>query len=148
MNRYIIQIPSNDLYLHIGEETQGPLTLHEVREMFQNAEITRASFLWFAGLEGWVTVGDIPEFDRRITSGSNLPSFPPRAGDFIISLKGKVVPLKIEAIKSLIEHHEYRRADLVFQGGTDQWIRADQHPDIRKLFDNPPPPALSKSPKT
>jgi hypothetical protein len=144
VNRYIIQIPSDELYLHVGEEDLGPLTLNRVREMFQSHEISRATFLWFAGLEGWITVGDIPEFDRRIVGESNLPSFPPRAEDYIISLKGKVVPLKLEAIKALIEHHEYRRADLIFQGESDQWIRADQHPHIRVLFSNPPPPVFAK----
>jgi hypothetical protein len=143
VNSYVVQIPTNDLYLYLDGKPAGPHTMSEVREMFQNHDISRSSLLWFAGLENWITVGDIPEFDRRVISHSSLPSFPPRADDFIISLKGKVVPLKFETIKSLIDHAEFRRADLVFLSGSDKWVRADQHPKVRELFSNPPPPAVT-----
>src|SRR5206468_542806 len=64
---HVIQIPEEGLFLRVDQETIGPLRMNEIRDKFQDSEITRATFLWFAGLDNWITVGDIPEFDRRIS---------------------------------------------------------------------------------
>ena len=40
----------------------GPYTLAQVKEYFDNGEVTLEDEAWFDGCEDYVTVGDIPNF--------------------------------------------------------------------------------------
>ena len=63
---------------HIAEggETKGPFSKAKMGRMVTSGELSRDSFVWTAGQDGWKTADDVPELARLFTI---LPPPPPGA---------------------------------------------------------------------
>lgn len=58
-------------YLHNGTESSGPFNIEELKAK----KITKASPVWFEGMQHWKTAGDIPELNHLFMV--NPPAFSP-----------------------------------------------------------------------
>jgi len=53
-------------YVHGPQgQTLGPYTVEELRLALQKGNLTRTTYCWKTGLEAWIYLYQIPEFDRR-----------------------------------------------------------------------------------
>lgn len=139
-----LTIPEKNLYILVGDQRHGPFSMEELRRKFTKGEILRGTYLWYPGLENWITIGDVPEFDRRdAPAPTSIPGGPSEQNQFWIYDQNKVVAIVAEALRESIRANKFRRADLVFDEGHNKWMRADQHPELGRFFRPavPPPPS-------
>lgn len=139
-----LSIPEKNLYVLLGDQRHGPFSMEELRAKFAKGEIVRGTYLWYPGIENWITVGDVPEFDRRDAPvPTSTPETPSEQNQFWIYDQGKVVAIVAEALRESIRANKFRRADLVFDESHNKWMRADQHPQLGHFFRPavPPPPS-------
>jgi hypothetical protein len=134
MGLHSLNTPHKDLYVLIDRVKTGPLTIGDVRKLFSEEKVTRATPLWYPGLLNWVTVGDIAEFNRRVSSGP--PPIPKSVENAAlwVHFQDQVIALTVEQLSKLVTDRKFRRADYTYHAETKSWVRADQHPLLTKIF--------------
>lgn len=135
-----LKVPNDGFYLLVGEQRIGPISLDEVKAKFDAKVITRSSYVWYAGLANWITVGDLPTFDRRDAAAPPEQKVPSQGTQLWVFDRGKVVAIDEAQLRSQIQANNFRRADLIFVDETKEWVRADQHPKFGALFTRNAPP--------
>lgn len=134
MGLYELKTPQRDLYILLDRVKTGPLTLAQVKEMFDKTQINRTTPLWYPGLLNWVTVGDIPDFNRRISTGP--PPIPAAATQAAlwIHFQEQVVAMTVDQIDKLVKDKKFRRGDWAYDAERGSWLRADQHPLLTHVY--------------
>jgi hypothetical protein len=140
------RIPEDGIHLHLNGESIGPFSLEYIVQKFNAGELERNTPLWFEGLKHWIAVGDVPGIDRRKAQEpvAQVPQ-KDRPDALIIQLKGVALPISPGSLKAMVQNHDYRRTDLVYDDASNGWVRADQHDEVRAFFGAPPPPPPKKS---
>lgn len=146
MPQSLLHIPERGLYLLMGDQRQGPFTMHQLQEKFAQSAISRATYLWFPGLVNWITVGDIPSFDRREAGTPPDSNQAPMQDGLWIYDRTKVVAMPLAEVQQMIRDNRFRRAEMIFHEERKRWIRADQHPDLGPLFRPAVPPPVEVAP--
>lgn len=128
-----------NMYLYIKDRYMGPLTINQVKALFETGQIDRSTLLWYEGLTSWITLGDIPGFDRRapVTIAQPLQIILPDY--FLLMVKGNQLVIKKTDFQSQVQAHAIRRADSVYDLKHSRWVRLDQFEETREYF---PAPAL------
>ncbi len=139
----VLKIPGANLYLLIGDQRHGPFTLDQIQSKYATGEIARGTYLWYPSLANWITVGDIPSIDRRdAPTPSEKPAAPSEEEKVWIYEKEQVISIAVETLVAQVRDNHFRRADLVFDEPSNQWMRADQHPIVARLFRPAVPPPI------
>ncbi len=139
-----LTIPESNLYILLGDQRHGPFSMDDLRAKFSKGELLRGTYLWYPGLENWITIGDVPEFDRRDAPvPTTAPTTPSEHNQFWIYDQGQVISIVAEALHESMRANKFRRADLAFDETRNKWMRADQHPELARFFRPavPPPPS-------
>ena len=72
------QAAQDEWYIY-GDETRtyGPYSFDQIREAVDAGHLTRTTYCWKQGMEGWIFVHQIPGFDRRTPGrGDELQPIP------------------------------------------------------------------------
>jgi hypothetical protein len=54
-------------YFDAAKQQQGPVTLEELKEKWDNKELNENSYIWSVGMENWKTIKDLPEVMYSLT---------------------------------------------------------------------------------
>lgn len=135
--RHHIIPPQSGLILYFDGKNHGPFTLDQVKKMYEGKEIQIGTYLWYPGLDNWVTIGDIPEYDRRSNEApTNMPK-KTSLDQVIATIRNVAVAISFEGLQALVKTGDFRRSDLIFDDSTQEWLRGDQHPKMRAYFHSP-----------
>lgn len=145
MRQQPLEFPEKNLFILLGDQRLGPLTLQDIHARFASGEISRGTFLWYPGLLNWVTVGDVPGLDRRNEPEPSSDLKKARKSQVWVYDRGKVVAIEVEELRRQIRDNQFRRADMVYSDSTSKWVRADQHADFASLFRPAVPPPTVES---
>lgn len=140
---FLPEVPEKNLFVLVGDQRRGPFTREDLRTKFAAKEIGRATYLWYPGLNNWITVGDLPEFNRR---DEHVPPTAPAAvrNEVWVYERGQVVSKPFSEIEAQAKEGVFRRADLIYSDSDQKWVRADQHPTLTVYFTpSTPPPGPS-----
>jgi len=143
MGNFSLKAPSKNLFLSIEGVKKGPFQIQDIRDYFDQGKINYGTFLWYPGLLNWVTVGDLPDFNRReSTAPPPLPGqqaqsqTAPEEVAVWVFIQGQVLSKTLTEVEALVKDKKLRRADYVYEDEKRAWTRADQH---EKVLHNFPP---------
>ncbi len=78
---WIVLRPHNSTYLQ-----EGPLETQAIIEGLEKGQFQFSQYAWHAGMNQWMRIGDLREFDRRSRSRESKPHVPPPLPDPIAAV--------------------------------------------------------------
>ena len=151
-------VPAVPYYLAEGGETRGPVSLEVVIAEIGDGRVLPWTLVWKPGLSAWIRAGDLPELAKALAGATPRPPPPPAqpppppadlpADAVYFVAEGDVPrgPLSEAEVLAAIAAGEIGRATLLWQPGTEAWVRADTVAAFagRFTFDPPGIPAAER----
>lgn len=64
-------------FIYVGDHHEGPFTVSEIWDGIGNGSFQKTAFVWCDGMKDWVTLMELPEFERVVPDVVPVSSSPP-----------------------------------------------------------------------
>ncbi len=134
---YRINLPEEGLYYSYRgtKDPVGPVSYVQLKEKFLTRDIPPNSFIWYHGLQSWVSLKDCDGFNTLAPAEKLAPPNEIKADQLLVITDGNEVPFTLAKAIAAVEAKEILHSDAVYSSNTKKWTRADEHEDLKSTFE-------------
>ncbi len=70
-------VPQVEFMVSVNGQQSGPYNMQQLQQLVQNNQVTKETYVWRQGMEGWIFAGNVPELNGLFNSNTPPPPPPP-----------------------------------------------------------------------